>query len=221
MRTDITQLINYLRLLGTPEAFGNLILQGDSCCRRLTPDKRRALLGAALTDGNELAKLASARWGRDPKPMANTLGLTVEIVAGSSDYGTNIVFADYWNKLKTIRLYRPAIAHMNLALADPAWANWLGIADVSPVFIAHEIYHHLDVNRGKNQLVRRHPVSQIKVGRWQWDRHVRVLAEVAAGSFVRQLLNLEVHAKCLEFAALYKANPQNALQIAAGLASGD
>lgn len=221
MTTHLTQLISHLRSFGTPEAFGNLILKDDARCRRLASDERRALLAIALADGTELARSASARWGGDPRVMAQALGLKVETVAENSDYGTNVVFADYWHRLKTIHLYRPAIAGVNVALREPAWANWLGITDASPAFIAHEIYHHLDLSRGRDQLGRRHQVARVKCGCWQWETPVRVMGEVAAGNFVRQLLNLEVHAKCLEFAALHQANSEHALQIAAGLAVGD
>lgn len=220
MGAGSAQLIEHLRRFGTPDAIGNMVLKGESGYRRLPIGERRALLAAALEDGTELAVTASARWGRDPEEMARTLGLTVEFVAETSDYGTSIVFADYWEKLKTIRLYRPAIAGMNAALADPAWAEWLGIADAAPAFVAHEIYHHLDVSRGKGQLVRRHRVSHVKIGRWHWDRSLRSMTEVAAGSFVRQLLNLNVHAKCLEFAVLQQANPHGAMQLALELAPG-
>ncbi len=218
---EAARLVATLRASGTQGAFGHLMLADDPRYRRLSRVEQHHLVAAAVADGAELAATAIARWSNDPHQLTQALHLAVQNLPDDSGYGTTKVFADYSNRLMTIRLYWPAITYLNRGLADPAWQDWLGITDATPVLIAHEIYHHLDTIRGACRLVRRYPVAVFRLGAWQWMTPMLALTEIAAGSFAQRLLNLPAHAKCLDFAALHLADADHALRMAARLSDGD
>jgi hypothetical protein len=166
----------------TPLELGRLILESDPQFRRVAPGRVEALVAAALEDG---AALAHTMPCRDPRRLAETHGLAVIEATETGDFGTTIVFADY--QPGRIRLYRATLDRLS-ALAGE---------DVTPIFLAHEIYHHLDQARPV-PLARQHRVTIL--GPWTSD--LASLAEIAAGAFAQTLLALPYHPKRLELMAI-------------------
>ncbi len=218
--TGVQSLAAALRDRATPETLGHFILRGDPQSRHVPEAERSRLVAEALADGARRAAAARARWGDTPDAITRALGLAVDESAAEGGYGTTVVFAEYCAVPRIIRLYHPAIDRLNVALADPAWRRLLGIADATPVFLAHEIYHHLDMV-DEAPIARRYPVTLLRLGAWRWTSGIAALSEIAAGSFAQRLLGLPVHAKLLDFVALHAADPALAAREAASLTAAE
>jgi hypothetical protein len=160
-----------------PEALARLVLEADPQFRRIRPGDVDPLIAAALADG---AALAAAMESRNPRALAAARGIAV-VDAEEADFGTTLVLADW--RAGRITLYGAALARLS------AVAGF----DVTPVYVAHELYHHLDAAR-PDPLARRHRVRILG----PWTSGLAALGEIAAGAFAQALLELPWHPKWLE-----------------------
>jgi hypothetical protein len=112
-------------------------------------------------------------------------------------FGSTVTYAEYAVSPPSITLYTPAIRRLDALIAKQSRFDW-GIERTTPVFLAHELYHHFDCMRGMEALIRRHRVSIMKLGRWTWTAGLTTLPEIAAGAFAQQLLGLDFHPKLLD-----------------------
>ena len=80
-------------------------------------------------------------------------------------------------------------------------ARLLGQATTQDVFIAHELYHHIEATRSDTPIARRHQATLFRIGSWQWRTGIATLAEIAAGAFAQSLLDLPCHPKVLDYVA--------------------
>jgi hypothetical protein len=183
------------------EALGLAALRKDAAARRLSLEAQRSAVAAALADGERLAEETRRRWGADPAAAARALGLDVAWSEAEGGYGTVAVFAEYRERPPQILLYRPELTRLAAALARSGLGARLGLADPAPVFLAHELYHHLDLARGGAALARRHEVTILALGPWRWRSPIAVLPEIAAGRFAQRLLGLPFHPALLDRAA--------------------
>ncbi|HKQ25979.1 MAG TPA: hypothetical protein VJT81_16150 [Burkholderiales bacterium] len=108
-----------------------------------------------------------------------------------------MIYAEYAVRPPSITLYAPAIRRLDALIVKQPRIDW-GIEQTRPVFVAHELYHHFDLMRGKDALIRWHRVNMVKLGRWTWTVGLSTLPEIAAGAFAQQLLGLAFHPKLLD-----------------------
>jgi hypothetical protein len=158
-------------------ALGRLILEADPQFRRIPPTEIDDLIGAALADGRALADEMESR---DPRALAASRDIEI-VEKESENFATTIVLADW--RPGRITLYRDPVARLS-ALAG---------FDMLPVYIAHELYHHLDIARPV-PLARQHRVRVLGL----WTNGLAALPEIAAGAFAQTLLELPWHPKWLE-----------------------
>ena len=101
-----------------------------------------------------------------------------------------------------MKLNRKITAGLSAAGAAAIFFAWLAHAviagtlagfDVSPIYVAHELYHFLDSARAV-PLARRHRVKILGL----WTSGLTSLPEIAAGAFAQALLGLPWHPKWLE-----------------------
>ena len=59
-------------------------------------------------------------------------------------FGSVFQFAEYRSRPAGITIYRAAMALLRTAIHRDALAPVLGLDDPEPVYLAHELYHHLD-----------------------------------------------------------------------------
>ncbi len=184
-----------------PLALGLLMLRADPQYPRIAADRGEQLVQAALDDGRQLALRARDAWGSEPEAIAWHCGISVTFSDAEAGVGSVAVFADYVAPPPRITLYRPAILRLEQAVRSRTAGETgmpSGFADLGRLFLAHELYHHFDCERGTNSMVRRHRVRIFGVGRWHWTCGLSSLAEIAAGAFAQQLLHLEFHPALLD-----------------------
>ena len=180
----------------SPQALGLLQLREDLQYRRIPASQRIVLVEAALADGHALAERARSRWGRDPWVIASRCDLPVRRCERDAGFGNTVVYAEYVARPAAVTLYLPAIQALDRLLTRQGWS--CGGAGTLPMFLAHELYHHFDCERGTARLGRRHAIRIFSVGSWHWMSGLSSLCEIAAGAFAQQLLALPFHPKYLD-----------------------
>lgn len=194
----------------TPHALGRLILEHDSQFRRIDHSRIAELVDAALTDGASLARKTSLSNGNDLAELLTDFGIEVAESKSDAGYGSHVVYAQYWQKPVRIELFAPALATLERGIAqfDMQWL--LAGHAVRDVFLAHELYHHLDLTRGSPSLAAMHRVTLLRIGPYRWTSGIASLAEIAAGAFAQTLLDLPYHPKLLDLVTLIDRAPQAA-----------
>ncbi len=183
--------------LPTTQALIDSLLAEDAMFRRVPPDGRSALVDAALSEGRACAESVSQRWGTDPWTIAQRHGVVVVDSDADASFGSIVVFAEYTQRPPTITLYRPAIDRANQYFAAARERNTLNLEDSKPVFLAHELYHHL-ARIAPLPFSRTYRVTLLQLGRWHWTSCIASLEEIAAGAFAQTLLGLTFHAGLIE-----------------------
>ena len=187
----------------SPEALGLVMLEADPHAWRLNRSTQFAAVSDALADGIAAARKLRTRF-IDPSPeqIARKLGLRVETTDGDPMLGSIWRFAEYRPRSASIVLYSRGLGPLERSLTSSRAAQLLGRATPRDVFIAHELYHHIEAIRPDVPIARRYQPSLLRIGNWHWRTGIAALAEIAAGSFAQSLLDLPCHPKALDFIAV-------------------
>lgn len=182
------------------------LLAADPQWHRIDTARRDPMIDTAFAIGASTADHIRSRFGTHPDDIAAALGVPVEVSATPADYATTLVFATYSTRPPRIVLFRDAIARVDACIAAPEMrTRWGGVA-ARAVYVAHELFHHLD----DDAVVRApdHRVTLLAVGPWRRTAGVAAVAEIAAGAFAQHLLGLPEHPRALDLLAAGRALPQ-------------
>lgn len=177
-----------------------LMLKSDLHAARLDDRAQRAAVIDALADGTAAARNLRKRFpGLSPRRIAGELLVPVTTTDDDPMVGSIWRFAEYRPRPPQILLYARGLAPIEQALARAPAARLLGEATVEGVFVAHELYHHMEATRTEKPIARRHQATLFQIGKWRWRTGIATLSEIAAGSFAQALLELPCHPKVLDF----------------------
>jgi len=190
------------RQLPTARTLGDSLVSDDAMFQRAPPAMRSALVDAALSEGRACAESISLDLGTDPWAIAPQLGVAVVESDEDAGFGTVVVFAAYTERPPTITLYRGAIERANKQLTASRERNMRNVEDCRPVFLAHELYHHLARNAPSPPFSRAYRVTLLQLGGWRWTSRIASLEEIAAGAFAQALLGLEFYPRLIELICL-------------------
>jgi hypothetical protein len=187
----------------SPETLGLVMLAADPHAGRLDGATQLAAVGDALEDGAAAAKALRQRFpGLTPQQITSALGVPIEAVDDDPMAGSLWRFAAYRQRPAGILLYIRGIAPLERAIAGPLAARLLGQATPEDVFVAHELFHHVEATRSDTPIARRYQPTLFRIGNWHWRTGIAALAEIAAGAFAQTLLDLPCHPKVLDLVAL-------------------
>ncbi len=162
----------------------------------------RAAVADALTDGMDAAKSLRSRFAeRSPEQIARALGLPVETTDSDPMVGSIWRFAEYRPRPPRIVVYSHSMRLLE-RVTSARVASLLGEATPHDVFIAHELYHHIEANRPEAPIARRYQATLFRIGNRHWRTGIAVLGEIAAGAFAHSLLDLPCHPEVLDFLAV-------------------
>jgi hypothetical protein len=189
--------------MASPEALGLAMLQADPHAWRLDRATQLAAVSDALADGTAAAEDLRMRFADlSPEQIAHALGVPVETTDGDPMVGSIWRFAEYRPRPPCIVLYRRGLRPLERTLTGDCAAQLLGRATPREVFIAHELYHHIEAVRPETPIARRYRPALFRIGNWHWRTGIAVLAEIAAGAFAQSLLDLPCHPRALDFVAM-------------------
>jgi hypothetical protein len=186
----------------TPEALALAMLQADPHARRLDRATQLAAVSDALADGADTARALRGRFPDfSPQAIALALQVPIETVDDDPMIGTLWRFAEYRERPARILLYARGLAPLDRAVADGLAGRLLGQATPRDVFIAHELFHHLEAVSTDTPIAQRYRPSLFRIGRWHWRTGIAALSEIAAGAFAQALLELPCHPRVLDLLA--------------------
>jgi hypothetical protein len=190
-------------IAASPETLGLVVLATDPHADRLDQATQRAAVGDALADGTAAAEAMRQRFpGLAPQQIAHALGVPIEAVDDDPTTGSLWRFAEYRQRPVGILLYSRGIAPLEQVIVDDVAVQLLGRATPREVFVAHELFHHLEAIRSEPPIARRYQPTLFRIGNWHWRTGIAALAEIAAGAFAQTLLDLPRHPKVLDLIAL-------------------
>ena len=183
----------------------NLTLSEDPFFHRLSPEKARDAVDFALKAGESAAHMAKEKWGRHPKQIAAALNLPIIKSADPAQTGKVVLFSEYGNKPPSIILHTHSISEVNRLIQEHALADLLGIEDVGPVHLTHDLYHHLD---GQKLVpgTAGFRIQTLALGPLQLSTGLPSLSEIAADRFAASLLDLTVPPRALTFITIHALN---------------
>ena len=175
----------------------------------MSPVKKRRRQGSraiavidALADGAATAEDLRKRFPvLSAREIAGELQIRVTTTDDDPLFGSIWRFVECRPRPPHILLYKHGLAPLEQALVRGPAARLLGEAPLEDIFVAHELYHHVEATRAETPIARRHQATLFQIGKWRWRTGIATLAEIAAGSFAQGLLELPCHAKVLDFVA--------------------
>jgi hypothetical protein len=195
-------------------AFDRHLLAADPQARRLSRAEADAAIARAVADGHALA----AQSAESPRALAAKLGVRVETVAGNNRFGTVFQFAEYAAKPPRVLLYRHAMD----IVAEAAARYAIALFPVRPedVYLAHELYHHIDQHR-PIPVSRSSRATIFALGPLRLTSGLQALAEIGACSFAAALTAFPCHPRLLDLLALRTIAPATAAATEAALRQGE
>jgi hypothetical protein len=191
----------------SPETLGLAMLKADPHGWRLDPAAQLAAVSDALADGAATARDLRTRFpALMPQDVARELRVPIETTDDDPMVGSIWRFAEYRPRPARIMLYNRGIAPLEHRLASSE--RLLGRATLRDIFVAHELYHHIEAIRSEVPIVRRYQPTLFRIGNWRWRTGIAALAEIAAGAFAQSLLDLPRHPSVLNLIALDTIAPR-------------
>jgi hypothetical protein len=205
----------------SPETLGLVMLEADPYARRLDHTAQFAAVRDALADGAASAKTLRERFlDLAPQEIASELDLPIEATDDDPMVGSLWRFAEYRQRPARILLYSRGLAPIDRVVVGPMAVRLLGQATPQDVFIAHELYHHIEAIRSDMPIARRYQPTLFRIGGWRWRTGIAALSEIAAGAFAQSLLDLPCHPKVLDLVVVNAISTNAAAtQIAARIAA--
>jgi hypothetical protein len=207
-------------LAATPEALALAMLEADPHARRLDPAKQLAAVSDALADGADTARALRERFlDLSPQGIAEALEVPIGSIDDDPMVGRLWRFAEYRERPARILLYARGLAPLDRVVTGELAERLLGQATPRDVFIAHELFHHLETVREDTPIAQRYRPSLFRLGGWHWRTGIPALSEIAAGAFAQELLGLPCHPRVLDLVARDAVSPNASVARMASTAS--
>jgi hypothetical protein len=178
------------------------MLEADPHAWRLDRATQLAAVSDALADGTTAARALRVRSPDcSPQAIAHALQVPIETVDDDPMVGTLWRFAEYRERPARILLYARGFAPLDRVITGELAGRLLGQAAPRDVYIAHELFHHLEAISTDTPIAQRYRPSLFRLGRWHWRTGIAALSEIAAGAFAQALLELPCHPRVLDLVA--------------------
>jgi hypothetical protein len=205
---SVVELVTAALQSGSGDALWLAMLPADPVYRKIPADLRRPAVEQAAEFGRRAARDLRARLGAaDPSALSERLGVQVVWSDDPYVFGKIVQTSTYAQRLRTITIYTGSVEEMNRFLAAQDLLSILGISDAGPVYLAHELFHHLEedsLGRAAN-LVR---VTTLKLGPLVRRSGIGQLSEIAADAFAQTLLGLSFAPRLLDYLTVWIHNPE-------------
>jgi hypothetical protein len=217
---DIADLLERVLKRKSPEDLWHLMLREDPVYRKIPAEMLGEAVSRAASFGRNAAADLAQRFGtRDPAAIARALKVAVATLEAPHVFGTIVRTSTYTQKTRTIAVYSGAITEMNNALADADLFRVLACRDVGPVYVAHELLHHLEED-GLGRAADLLRVVTFSLGPIRLRSGIGQMSEIAADAFAQALLKLPAPPRLLDYLTVCIHNPEMGRKRLAALADG-
>jgi hypothetical protein len=195
--------------VGTERRFAHLMLRDDPFFGRLPPRADQEAIDFALAAGQTAADRVVPQYGRAPEAMAASLRVPVTHSDQVTQAGKTILFSEYSDRPPSITIYTRSVNEANRLIRDNGLSESLGIADLAPMHLAHELYHHLEARKltGGTAGFR---IQTFGLGPLRLSTGLPSLCEIAADRFALVVLGLKVPPKVMQFVTIHRHNSEYA-----------
>lgn len=146
---------------------------------------------------------------RDPKKMAELMGLTVEYPE-LPDKTDRVLFAEFREPNK-IRIFKDAVRRSDTVRNIPEVTAWLTEQlDVERVLLAHEIFHYVEEIYKKEIFTKKEKIRLWSIGPLHNDSTIPSLGEIAAMAFAKELMGMDYAPYVLDVVLVYGYAPEEA-----------
>lgn len=201
-----TVLTNLLET--SDETFAKYILKQDMLYNKVNQKEFLSLIHRAMDCGKEVAKQINYN-AKKVDDYLSFMNIQVEEINEeiTSDF---ICFGTYTPPNK-ITVYNANTKKVQSIIDGKKFPELVGTPCID-VIKAHELFHHIEVN-DKTLFVNKYKITLWKVFGYTHKSRLTSLAEIAAMSFAKELLQLEYNPTALNVILLYPYHPEEALII--------
>jgi hypothetical protein len=212
MEGSLPALIAEVVAVGTEHRFAHLMLKDDPFFGRLPPRSDQKAIDFALAAGQAAADRVVPQYGRAPEAIAAALQVHVTRSDQLTQAGKTILFSEYSARPPSITIYTRSVNEANRLIRDNGLSASLGISDLAPMHMAHELYHHLEARKltGGTADFR---IQTFRLGPLRLSTGLPSLCEIAADRFALVVLGLKVPPKAMQFITVYRHNREYAWQL--------
>lgn len=195
------------------------MLREDPVYRKIPEDLRRPAIERAAAYGRQAAQDSASRYGTtDPMAISQRLGVQVIFSDEAYLFGKIVQTSTYVHRTRTIKIYTGAVAEMNAFLAQHGLEEPLRIENVTPVYLAHELFHHLE----EDSLGRAADLLRVVTFKWGplvLRSGISQMSEIAADAYAQALLQLPFAPRLLDYLTICIHNEENGRRQLAALAN--
>jgi hypothetical protein len=190
---------------GIERKLAELALMEDPLFGRLPPERRHEAVDHGLMAGQQAADHIIAAYGNDPEAIAAKLAVSIKYNPEPARGGTVLYLSEYFRRPPTITLHMHSLSEANLVIREHGLGETLGLDDISPVHLAHELYHHLEAcnlitGTGGFQ------IETFRIGPLRLKSKLASVEEIAADRFAMAILGIKVPPGALKFLTIYEHN---------------
>jgi hypothetical protein len=205
MESSLPALMGKVVAVGTERRFAHLMLKDDPFFGRLPPRLNQEAIDFALAAGETAAIRFLPQYGRAPTALAGALQVRVTHSDQVSQAGKAILFSEYSARPPSITIYTRSVNEANRLIRDNALAELLGIDDLIPMHLAHELYHHLEAKK-LTAGTAGFRIPTFSLGPLRLSTGLPSLCEIAADRFALVVLGLKVPPKAIQFITIHRHN---------------
>ena len=209
MEGSLPALMAEVVTVGTEHRFAHLMLKDDPFFGRLPPRADQEAIDFALAAGQTAADRVVPQYGRVPEAITAALRVPVTHSDQVPQAGKTILFSEYSDRPPSITIYTRSVNEANQLIRDNGLAASLGISNLAPMHLAHELYHHLEA-RKLTEGTSGFRIQTLRLGPLRLSTGFPSLCEIAADHFASVVLGLKVPPKAMQFITVYRHNREYA-----------
>ncbi len=205
MEGPLQALMAEVVAVGTERRFAHLMLKDDPFFGRLPPQSDQEAIDFAFAAGRAAADRVVPQYGRAPEAIAAALQVPVTRSGQETQVGKTILFSEYSDRPPSITIYTRSVNEANRLIRDNGLSESLGIDDLAPMHLAHELYHHLEARKltGGTAGFR---IETFRLGPLRLSTSLPSLCEIAADRFALVVLGLKVPPKAMQLITVHRHN---------------
>jgi len=212
MEGSLASLMVEVIAVATERRCAHLMLREDPFFRRLPPGNEPEAIEWAFAAGQAAAEKVISQCGRSLERIASSLQVRVTHRDAAMAAGRAVLFSEYGDRPPTVTIYTRSVEEVNRLIQDNILADSLGLNDVTPVNLAHELYHHLEAKKlieGTSGF----QIPNLTLGPIRLRTGLPSLSEIAADRFALVVLGLKVPPRAIQFITIHHHNPEYAWQL--------
>ncbi len=212
MKDSLNALMTEVVAVASERRCAYLMLKDDPFFGRLPSGSEQEVVQFALTAGQAAAQQVMNQYGRVPETLASSLQVRVNRNDATMAVGKAVLFSEYGDRPPAVTIYTHSVEEANRLIRDNGLAEALGLDDVTPVHLAHELYHHLEAKK-LTEGTSGYRIPTLSWGPIRLRTGLPSLGEIAADRFALVLLGLKVPPKAIQFITIYHHNDEYAWQL--------